>query len=297
MRITALIVTYNRVRKLVKTVEATLALPFCHVVIVDNASTDSTAEWLKTLNDQRVTVLTSETNSGGAGGFKYGAEYIADSLSTDWVAFYDDDAYPADDFFKALALIDLTGWACLSAKVIDLKGDICKMNIPWKKIPQSLGENLRYRRCPEEFIPLRNQPEEVVTLSFVGALIRSDVLKESHQFIRDDLFIYFDDVYYSRELKLRNRRIRYSPELTFYHDVNVVDNFNNVEWKAYYLTRNLILSAYIFRGRGCFSLISMILRIIAYLAAFYKHKNKQLYLHSVLRGICDGILNHRGRWH
>ncbi|MFK9880810.1 glycosyltransferase, partial [Klebsiella pneumoniae] len=66
MKYTALIVTFNRLGKLKKTVEETLKLEFTNIVIVNNGSTDGTQAWLSSIVDTRVIVLTLTENTGGA---------------------------------------------------------------------------------------------------------------------------------------------------------------------------------------------------------------------------------------
>ncbi len=67
MKYTALIVTFNRLGKLKKTVEETLKLEFTNIVIVNNGSTDGTQAWLSSIVDTRVIVLTLTENTGGRG--------------------------------------------------------------------------------------------------------------------------------------------------------------------------------------------------------------------------------------
>ena len=71
----AIVVTYNRLDQLRKTVERLLessAAELTGLVVVDNASTDGTAEWLAAQNDPRLVNHRLETNTGGAGGFEAG---------------------------------------------------------------------------------------------------------------------------------------------------------------------------------------------------------------------------------
>ena len=56
MKHTALIVTFNRLEKLKKTVAETVKLHFTSIVIVNNGSTDGTSDWLQTITDPRVIV-------------------------------------------------------------------------------------------------------------------------------------------------------------------------------------------------------------------------------------------------
>ncbi|EEN7923082.1 glycosyltransferase, partial [Salmonella enterica] len=94
MKCTALIVTFNRLEKLKKSVRETVKAGFSSIVIVNNGSNDGTREWLSSLSEPGITTLNLKDNLGGAGGFKVGSQYICSYSNADWVFFYDDDAYP-----------------------------------------------------------------------------------------------------------------------------------------------------------------------------------------------------------
>lgn len=97
MRIVAVVVTFNRLKALQKTLQATLQQAFAAVVVVDNASVDGTKEWLLQQKDPRLHAVFLKENKGGAGGFHAG---MAEALATqqpDWLVLFDDDAYPATD--------------------------------------------------------------------------------------------------------------------------------------------------------------------------------------------------------
>ncbi|HHK5924739.1 TPA: glycosyltransferase [Serratia marcescens] len=72
MKYAALIVTYNRLEKLQLCWKATAALSFEHIVIVDNASSDGTEQWLAAQDDPRLRVIRTERNLGGLGDLKKG---------------------------------------------------------------------------------------------------------------------------------------------------------------------------------------------------------------------------------
>ena len=57
MKIASVVVTYNRFDKLKLTVEKTLDEDVDFFIIVNNASTDGTKEWLDTLTDCRLKVI------------------------------------------------------------------------------------------------------------------------------------------------------------------------------------------------------------------------------------------------
>lgn len=192
MKYTALIVTFNRLGKLKKTVEETLKLEFTNIVIVNNGSTDGTQAWLSSIVDTRVIVLTLTENTGGAGGFKTGSQYICEQLASDWVFFYDDDAYPYPDTLKSFSQLEKRGCRVFSGLVKDPQGKPCPMNMPFSRVPTSLGDTVRYLRYPGEFIPAANRSMFVQTVSFVGMVIHRDLLTTSLDHIHEQLFIYFD---------------------------------------------------------------------------------------------------------
>lgn len=77
MKCTALIVTFNRLEKLKKSVRETVKAGFSSIVIVNNGSSDGTREWLSSLSEPGITILNLKDNLGGAGGFKVGSHIYA----------------------------------------------------------------------------------------------------------------------------------------------------------------------------------------------------------------------------
>ncbi|MDI2113196.1 glycosyltransferase [Commensalibacter nepenthis] len=287
MNCTALIVTYNRLTQLQECLKATLLLSFNHIVVVNNASTDNTARWLSTQQDPRLHILTTTKNSGGAGGFRHGSQFIADTLDTEWVFFYDDDAYPAIDLLDQFNALDKLDYQIFSSKVLLPSGAICKMNVPYKKVPYTIYETLLYGIKPDNFLPNFSWPEEVETFSFVGAVLHHNILRQYTDLIDDHLFLYFDDVLFSYHLSQLGYKILFSPNLIFTHDTSININIYRNK-KIYYMVRNLVFlqkSQY-----PPFSKFSIFLRIIRILIlCICRGRN----IHSILytlKGIKDGFL-------
>ncbi|WP_313383223.1 glycosyltransferase [Pantoea sp.] len=288
MKIAALIVTYNRLDKLKKCWAAIEPLSFHEIIIVNNASTDATGEWLNELQDSRLRVISNDVNEGGAGGFYKGSEWLAKNSTPDWVLFFDDDAYPEPDILKKFMTSHNDNAQVVVTNVVDMKGSRCKMNIPWLKIPNSLGDIISYYNEPSRYEAHPSQVSEVVTFSFVGVFINFNVLKRHYHKINKDLFIYFDDVYFSWELHLNDCKIIFNPELNFYHDI-LESNSAMLPWKVYYLSRNLILSRFLFKKNRPFSLISIMLRLVKCYFMVVKSDNKLSYVKYLTKGIFDGI--------
>ncbi|WP_024528597.1 glycosyltransferase [Serratia fonticola] len=292
----ALIVTYNRLEKLRLCWQSTAALAFDCIVIVDNASNDGTQQWLATLDDPRLRVVRTEHNLGGAGGFKRGCKFISTCVEVDWVFLFDDDAYPASDLLDKFIKLDKGDYKLLCSKVVTPAGISCKMNLPYQKIPRTLFENIQYGVDPERFLPEVDRRSEVATFSFVGAIIHRDVLALNYQEIHEDLFIYFDDVYFSYHLTQLGQRILYCPELVFVHDVILNANIYKT-WKLYYLVRNLILSRKFFGDKGPFTSAAVSLRTVKIVLSWMVRGRSLESAGYLIRGIKDGVFDNAEKRH
>lgn len=297
MTFTALIVTYNRLDKLKICITASLEAGFDNIVVVNNASTDATREWLDSLIIPALHVVHAKENTGGAGGFQHGAAYIKQRVECDWVALYDDDAYPDREIINIFKSRCSSTYSAFSCRVVDKEGNDCKMNKPFVKLPNSLKDNINYILKPEKFIPNNLMQSECVTLSFVGAIIKKDVIVNSIEYIHSELFIYYDDVYFSHHLNQAGHKFIYDPELIFTHDVSIQGKSINPAWKTYYLIRNLMLSRSFFSHGHPFSYFSIFLRILKALALLPAQEKKTLYFYYLLKGLRDGCLGITGCRH
>lgn len=84
----AVVVTYNRIEKLRRCLEAIRGQAFSvrHIHVVDNNSNDGTREWLQANADRYNLILhLLDYNGGGAGGFNFGMRQ-AYQVGADWFA-------------------------------------------------------------------------------------------------------------------------------------------------------------------------------------------------------------------
>ena len=103
-QLVAVVVTYNRLHQLQVTVQRLLqfdAAELDAVVVVDNASTDGTGDWLATFDDPRLFVHRHAENGGGAAGFESGMRLAVERFDPDWLLVMDDDARPEPDALRA----------------------------------------------------------------------------------------------------------------------------------------------------------------------------------------------------
>lgn len=104
--IAAVVVTFNRKVLLAECLRALLAQtrPLERILVVDNASTDGTADLLRAqglIDAPGVRYLRLDRNSGGAGGFHAGMQ-AAYEEGHDWLWLMDDDAEPDADALAQL---------------------------------------------------------------------------------------------------------------------------------------------------------------------------------------------------
>jgi len=105
--IAAVVVTFNRKVLLVECLRALLAQtrPLERILVVDNASSDGTAELLRAeglIDAPTVRYIRLEQNTGGAGGFHAGMKAAYDE-GHDWLWLMDDDAEAAPDALAQMA--------------------------------------------------------------------------------------------------------------------------------------------------------------------------------------------------
>lgn len=248
----AVVVTHNRLAKLKITVARLLEDPpntLAHLVVVDNASDDGTGDWLSGLSAPRLTVLSLDRNTGGAGGFAAGMAHVRDQLDPDWTVLMDDDARPrpgAMAAFHAADRISADGWA---AAVTYPDGRICEMNRPWVNpfwhVPAFLRAVRRGRAGfhLSEGAYSAETPTSIDGGSFVGLFLSREALANTP--LPDPrLFVYADDVIYTLTLSGAGGKVAFDPALEWEHDCASFDPNQRMQplWKVYYYHRNLILA-------------------------------------------------------
>jgi rhamnopyranosyl-N-acetylglucosaminyl-diphospho-decaprenol beta-1,3/1,4-galactofuranosyltransferase len=235
------VVTYNR-RPLLELVLDSLlgqTRPVDHIYVVDNASTDGTAEYLSGLNNPRISIQRMETNTGGAGGFSYGMKWAFDE-GHEWIWMMDDDITYNDGCLESLLSTETNARILLPVTTSDdgrvLTGVAIRMNL---NSPLTLGfrlpnVNLGYPSI--ESLPPRLEVED---LSFEGPFIHRSI-PESIGFPRSDFFIGCDDTEYGiRALKSGLGPIVIVKEAMMSRAANQFSNYPL--WRMYYQWRNELI--------------------------------------------------------
>ena len=193
-KVIAVVVTYNRKKLLKEAIEALLNQDHnnCDILVVDNASTDGTKEYIdELLKNTRVHYENTGANLGGAGGFNYGMKRAC-QMGCDFIWVMDDDCIVHKDTLTELLNADkqLNGnYGFLSSKVLWKDGNICKMNIQKVSLIKKVTDwNIEIQK--------------IIMGTFVSFFIKKQIVQEIGLPI-SDFFIWADDIEYSRRVSLK----------------------------------------------------------------------------------------------
>ena len=297
-RIAAVVVTHNRLAELRKTVDALLREPLDHVVIVDNASRDGTADAIRALRDDRIVLLSLTENRGGAGGFAAGMTYCARRLDPDWTVLMDDDARPMEGAiarFRALR----PGAAAVAAAAFLPDGTVCEMNRPFRNPFRDhrafLKTLVRGRRGFHlgDAQYRSDRVQDVDGASFVGFFVSRRAV-DCIGFPDRRLFIYGDDLDYCLRLRAAGERIEFAPGVRFTHDCGTFPHgaaaYRPI-WKVYYNYRNGLLAYRKASGR-LFPVLVPIVLVKGTLLSRRYGRQAPLFLRFLGLAVLDGL---RGR--
>lgn len=246
-RLVAVVTTHNRLDQIKTTVARLLSEECAAVVVVNNASTDGTQEWLEAISDPRVHCIHSAKNLGGAGGFEVGLRAALNDFNPDWVVVMDDDGRPTKGCFADFLASDKLDYGIISAAVYFPNGQICEMNRPslnpfWhlKALFKTATGSGRqgFHISDAEYRSSNILPVDAA--SFVGMFISAKTLRENG-FPDGRLFIYGDDVLYSLRIRKAGVKIGFAPNIRFEHDCSTFQDGERVYrpyWKIYYNYRN-----------------------------------------------------------
>lgn len=242
-RVTAIVVTFNRLGDIKKTVARLEAEGIDHIVVVDNGSSDGTPEWLSGRESHRFHPLLNKQNLGGAGGFATGLTYVRERLDSDWVMLSDDDGRPEPGALAAFDALDLDGVDGVVSAVFLPNGKISDMNRPLRN-PFRLRRNLRepYRLADSDY-DREAAPQRVDMATYVGLFLSRRALRTVNG-PDPRLFIYGDDLIHTLQLSQAGMHLAFAPQVRFEHDCETLignANIYNPVWKVYYHYRNAIL--------------------------------------------------------
>ncbi len=237
------VVTYNRLNLLKECIEAlkkqTAAL--WRIYIVDNHSTDGTGEYLLTLSEENIKVLSLPANIGGSGGFAKGIE-TAVKDGADWLWIMDDDSIPSSNALERLlaARNQTPRVGFLASKVVWTDGSVHKMNVT-HIIGNSRKDNISFNEYSSPECPAFR----VSFASFVSILIKANIVKEIG-LPYSEFFIWMDDSEYTSRIIKAGYDGLYIDNSIVLHKTptNYTSELSTAPvgsaWKFYYEARNMV---------------------------------------------------------
>lgn len=237
-RVCAVVVTFNRQNLLSECLQALRAQtrPLDQIVVVDNASTDSTLSMLRAQFPEAEVLALSE-NGGGAGGFYEGMKW-AYERGFDWLWVMDDDGRPAPDCLEKM-FVHAHPMAALVPLQQDSDGRQYGFFL-WK------GRNVD---VTSELVAKGEAQKGAFPFAFVGPLISRRIV-DKVGLPNPQFFIWFDDWEYALRIRQKTKAdIIAVPDALFYHDFGGKSRevsflgkktvrSQQPPWKTYYEARN-----------------------------------------------------------
>ncbi len=235
MKITAVVVTFNRLELLKQGIECLRKQQkLTGIIVVNNGSTDGTREWL---DAQPGLLVVHQDNVGGSGGFYTGIER-AYSEGADWIWCMDDDVFPRPDCLdRLLPYTDRPEVGILSPRRL-LEGKVFTHEFQHFNFTNPVGSLHGCKLAKQQV----NQATEIVGADFEGPFISRRVV-EKIGLPNRELFIFCDDTDYCLRAHLAGFKLLYIPEALmdkhkFFSDDTWTSRNRKKKWKRYYQVRN-----------------------------------------------------------
>ncbi|MDM1756715.1 glycosyltransferase family 2 protein [Acinetobacter sp. 256-1] len=240
MKVICVVVTFNRKILLENCLNYLVNQSFeiDDILIVDNASSDGTTEYIKE-KFNNIKFLKLNENIGGAGGFYEGMKY-ASSLGYDWIWLMDDDGYPEKEcLVKLLKYSSLNELDAISPVQINIDNH------------EELAFPVTYRNRK-----ITGEYSQISSVEYIdreanlfnGLLIKSSKLQEIG-LPRAKLFIRGDEVEYTKRMKKLNIKFGTLVNAKFFHPSDKSERVSvlfgmwtirdaHSNFKNYYMFRN-----------------------------------------------------------
>jgi GT2 family glycosyltransferase len=292
MKSTAVVIcNYNKKDFVLGCLESVFASNFTDfdVIVVDNASTDGSAEAIREKYGVRLTLLVNEKNTGGSGGFNRGMTCAMDR-GYKYIHCLDDDVVLDKNAIGALYDFmekHLDAGVCGSL--------VCRMAV--KDYIQDFGAMIDLEHLG--VIPLyggRSMNDDLpdsVECDYVAAcsaMFRADVLKNTGV-IDKDFFIYWDDMSLCWEIRLAGHRVCACSKSVVWHNGSYG---SRTAFSRYYSLRNKIFCFAKYLPDNEFRGFAKILTNMMF-RTFAVNINNPEYIGNYFHALDDALNNVRGK--
>jgi GT2 family glycosyltransferase len=250
--VAVVVVTYNRADLLVDLLAGLAALerPADAVIVVDNASTDHTAqvlaEWVSTgptgpAGTGARQVIRSAENTGGAGGFHAGLR-AAYQQGFDRIWLMDDDVVPAPDCLTVLLAQDPDHADCLMSVRESTDGSLIELAATRFDLRNPLAIKPKTASVVTTYPDRASMPErvELENVAFEGFMVHRRVV-ERIGLPDPTYFIFYDDVDYALRARRAGFRIWAVRDARLVRQLDFSQQHDLSSWKGFYMYRNLFV--------------------------------------------------------
>lgn len=235
MKVIAVVVTYNRLELLKRNIRSLRSnTPLDAIVVVNNGSTDGTAEWLEA--QPGLHVLTQE-NVGGSGGFYAGIRQAC-LLDADWIWCMDDDVFPRNDCLGNLLKEAGRKSVGILAPRRLMEGKVFTNDFLDYDLSNPFASLYRQKLAKLDI----DAPVEIKGTAFEGPLIKREVV-DTIGLPNRELFIFCDDTDYCLRTVRAGYKIVYVPtalmdKQKFFSGDKWSERNRKKKWKRFYQVRN-----------------------------------------------------------
>lgn len=277
MKIAIVLCTFNRIEclkiALQKYEDQTIRPNY--MVIVDNASTDGTSEYLDEWKEKPVSfekiIIHNKQNLGGSGGFAKGLEEAL-KLDCDYMFLADDDAYAENNVLEEIHKADMY----LEKEQANVAA-LCTAiyNGAERELSHRCNVKQGFFNVRFEWLSERTYSKKLFKIdifTFVGACIKKSVV-EKIGLPKTQYFIYYDDAEYCMRIK-QYGDIYCIPNSIMHHDIG---HDRRSSWKDYYDTRNWIdlVKTYFPKRNVLGTVIKMYFKRCSILAKVFRKRDRK----------------------
>ncbi|RZS77045.1 glycosyltransferase family 2 protein [Pigmentiphaga kullae] len=238
--IAVVIVTHNRCELLARCLDglARQTVPIGAVYIIDNASTDTTRDYLSCRRDLPLRITHSEENLGGAGGFSMGMQQ-AHRDGWAWIWLMDDDVVPADD---CAAQLLAQGKPAMIAVREGLDGALAERSAVHFDLRNPLALRPKRKSVAQVYRQRGRMPEvsDVENVAFEGFMVCREVV-DAVGYPDARYFIFYDDVDYALRIRRAGYRITAVRDAVMVRQLDFVQQHALDSWKGFYMFRNFFV--------------------------------------------------------
>lgn len=280
-RICAVLVTHNRKSLLRETLQALAAQthPPQNIMVIDNASTDGTADMLGA-HFPRVIALRLAQNVGSAGGYRFGIDWAAGN-GFDWIWTLDDDSAPRPDALAALL-------QCRAQFDPQMRPDLLASKVVWTDgalHPMNISKPKLYD-AEQQFTAAAHAAMSIRFTSFVSLLLHRRLV-EAYGLPLSGFFLWNDDVEYTGRILRRELGVMVPASVVVHNTAARHVPAAAVGAKYFYEVRNKLWiirhSAAFDRGEKWWMLRSLTRRT-------WRHLRETRFASSSIRAVLRGIV-------